>query len=72
MANASSPDDKTPYTQIIYLKVPADTDLCDTNKEPGRIWSQALDLVEQEPGFIRLSWGRSPEDRSNVQLHTGQ
>ena len=64
--------EKTPYTQIFYLNIPAEKDLKDPTVAAGHSWSRALDVVEQQPGFIRLSWARSPEDRTKVQLHTGK
>ncbi|RVX72574.1 hypothetical protein B0A52_03970 [Exophiala mesophila] len=59
----------TPATQIIYLTVDPDKDLKDTTTESGKSWSRALDLLQQHIGFQTLYWGRSPEDRSKVQLH---
>lgn len=62
----------TPATQIIYLTVDPDKDLKDTTTEAGKSWSRALDLLQQHIGFQRLYWGRSPEDKSKVQLHVGK
>ncbi|OCT44139.1 hypothetical protein CLCR_00698 [Cladophialophora carrionii] len=59
----------SPVTQIIYLTVNPDRDLTNPRCEAGRRWSEALDLLEGHGGFRRLYWGRSPEDRSKVQLH---
>ena len=59
-------------TQIIYLKIKPDIDLTDSKSEPGKRWSEALDLLEGHGGFRRLYWGRSPEDMSQVQLHVGK
>lgn len=69
MALKAQPD---PYTQILYLTIPPEKDLTDPTVAAGHSWSRALDIVEAQPGFIRLSWGRSPEDKSKVQLHTGK
>lgn len=66
------PTKETPYTQIIYLSIPAEKDLNDPTVAAGHSWSRALDVVEQQTGFVRLSWGRSPEDRTKVQLHTSK
>lgn len=63
---------KTPYTQILYLNIPAEKELNDPTVAAGHSWSRALDVIEQQPGFLRLSWGRSPEDRTKVQLHVGK
>ncbi|ETN44097.1 uncharacterized protein HMPREF1541_10647 [Cyphellophora europaea CBS 101466] len=62
--------DMVPYTQILYLSVPQEQELESSTSDTGLAWSKALDVVEQSQGFVRLSWGRSPEDRSKVQLHT--
>ncbi|KAF7520291.1 hypothetical protein G7054_g12813 [Neopestalotiopsis clavispora] len=56
-------------TQIHYLTIPEDKHLADVKSDAGRIWSKALDVLEAQPGFRRLYWGRSPEDETKVQLH---
>ncbi|KAH8681601.1 hypothetical protein BX600DRAFT_544134 [Xylariales sp. PMI_506] len=56
-------------TQIHYFTISPEKDLTDANSEAGKTWAKALDLLEEHEGFRRLYWGRSPEDRSKVQLH---
>ena len=58
-----------PITQIVHLKIPADRDLKDATSYHGRLWTSALDLIEQSDGFRRLYWGRSLEKPENLQLH---
>ena len=62
----------SPVTQIIYLTIPAEKSLKDFQSETGKVWSEALDLVQEHGGFRRLYWGRSPEDVSKVQLHVSK
>ena len=62
----------SPVTQIIYLTLRPEIDLTDLESDAGKRWSEALDLLEAHDGFRRLYWGRSPEDRSKVQLHVGE
>lgn len=56
-------------TQIIYLAIPPDRDLKDTQSYHGSLWYSVLGLIEHSDGFLRLYWGRSPEKPENVQLH---
>ncbi len=59
-------------TQIQYLTIPEARTLGDADSYYGKLWSAALDLVEQSAGFQRLYWGRSLEKPENVQLHIGR
>jgi hypothetical protein len=58
-------------TQINYLIIDKNTTIEDADSGAGRLWAEALDLLEQYDGFRRLYWGRSPEDATKVQLHVG-
>jgi hypothetical protein len=61
----------SPVTQINYLVIDKDTTIEDADSGAGRLWVEALDLLEHYDGFQRLYWGRSPEDATKVQLHVG-
>lgn len=61
-----------PATQINYLTISKDKELGDSTSDAGKLWVEALDLLEQYDGFRRLYWGRSPEDWTKVQLHIGK
>ena len=72
MAYAGMPWYPTALTQIFYLNIPEDRTLKDPNTYHGRLWSSALDLIEQFAHFQRLYWGRCLEKPDNVQLHVGK
>lgn len=59
-------------TQIHYLTIPENKHLTDISSDAGKVWSKSLDVLEAQPGFHRLYWGRSPEDETKVQLHVGE
>ncbi|KAK7961622.1 uncharacterized protein PG986_002447 [Apiospora aurea] len=58
-----------PVTQIFYLSIPVEHQLQDATSGAGRKWAEALDLVAESPGFLRLYWGRQVEEHKKVQLH---
>ena len=70
MDNASQPSGSV--TQIVYLSIPPDKNLKDTDSYHGRLWSAVLDTVEQSEGFEKLYWVRSLEQPEKVQLHVGR
>lgn len=63
--------DSTVVTQIIYLDVPPDQLLDQTQTRAGSQWSKALDLITAYKGLLRLYWGRRLEEPEKVQLHLG-
>lgn len=60
-----------PITQVLYVDVPASSDLGNSSAEPGRVWAKLLDNIAGSPGFVRLYWGRRLEEPEKVQLHIG-
>lgn len=66
-------DERTgPVTQIFYLSIPVEHQLQDATSGAGRKWAEALELIADSPGFLRLYWGRQVEERKKVQLHIGE
>jgi hypothetical protein len=61
-----------PCTQINYLNISKDTIIENPKTAPGRLWTEAQDILQEYDGFIRSYWGRSPEDETKVQLHVGK
>ncbi|KAK8017078.1 hypothetical protein PG993_015267 [Apiospora rasikravindrae] len=61
--------DQDPVTQIFYLTIPVEHQLQDATSGASRKWAEALDLVAESPGFLRLYWGRQVEEHKKVQLH---
>lgn len=61
-----------PVTQIFYLSIPVEHQLQDATSGAGRKWAEALDLIAESPGFLRLYWGRQVEESKKVQLHVGR
>ncbi|KAK8075814.1 hypothetical protein PG997_010477 [Apiospora hydei] len=55
-----------PVTQIFYLSIPVEHQLQDATSGAGRKWAEALDLVAESPGFLRLYWGRQVEEHKKV------
>ncbi|KAK7995229.1 hypothetical protein PG990_014002 [Apiospora arundinis] len=68
MAQISLPFN-VPITQVLYIDVPASSDLGNSSAEPGRVWAKLLDNIAGSPGFVRLYWGRRLEEPEKVQLH---
>ncbi|KAK8121617.1 hypothetical protein PG984_010287 [Apiospora sp. TS-2023a] len=58
-----------PVTQIFYISVPVEHQLQDATSGAGRKWAEALELIADSPGFLRLYWGRQVEESKKVQLH---
>ncbi|KAK6860780.1 hypothetical protein PG995_004416 [Apiospora arundinis] len=58
-----------PVTQIFYLSIPVEHPLEDATSGAGRRWAEALELIAESPGFLRLYWGRQVEESKKVQLH---
>lgn len=58
-------------TQMSIFPIRSSCKLDDLSSKEGRVWSELLNLAEQQPGFLRLYWGRSVEKRDRVHLHIG-
>ena len=58
-------------TQMIILPIKHDATIEESESDEGRVWTAALQFLQQQSGFRRLYWGRHLEEPGKTQIHVG-